>query len=192
MKKAFKIGCLSVLGLLVFLFVLSLLLPDRPVEETGKTISGPERRVTRSSEGLEPQEPPVPVMEPEPKRDAFLELAPEAEIAVHALDLIDAYEVNEFAADAKYKGKIVLVRGEISNMHDTFGMLFVNLESVNYIVSVSCEMQKIQMSRLQQLRKGQDVLVVGEVRGSTAGLSVDLKDCVIMSVEEYEKQKAED
>ena len=66
MKKAFKIGCLSVLGLLVFLFVLSLLLPDRPVEETGKTISGPERRVTRSSEGLEPQEPPAPVMEPEP------------------------------------------------------------------------------------------------------------------------------
>ena len=180
MKKAFKIGCLSVLGLLVFLFVLSLFLPDRPVEETGKTISGPERI-----------EPPAPVMKPVPKRDAFLELVPKAQISVHALDLIDAYEVNEFAADAKYKEKTVLVRGEISNMHDTFGMLFVNLESVNYIVSVSCEMQKSQMSRLQQLRKGQDVLVVGEVRGSTAGLSVDLKDCVIMSVEEYEKLKKE-
>ena len=47
-----------------------------------------------------------------PKRDAFLELVPKEQISVHALDLIDAYEVNEFAADAKYKGKTVLVRDD--------------------------------------------------------------------------------
>ena len=178
MKKAFKIGCLSILGLLVFLFVLALLLPDRPVEETRETTTGTER-----------VEAPAPVAKPVPKRDAFLELASKAEISVHALDLINAYEANEFDANAKYRGKIALVRGEVSNMHETFGMSFVNLESVNFIVNVSCEMQKSQIPRLQQLRKGQDVLVVGKVRGSTLGVSVDLTDCVIMSVEEYERLK---
>ena len=42
MKKAFKIGCLSVLGILVFLFILTLFLPDPPVEKDSD-ISRPEK-----------------------------------------------------------------------------------------------------------------------------------------------------
>ena len=42
MKKAFKIGCLRVLGILVFLFILTLFLPDPPVEKDSD-ISRPEK-----------------------------------------------------------------------------------------------------------------------------------------------------
>ena len=44
-------------------------------------------------------------------------------------------------------------------------------------MSVSCEMKKSQLPVLQTLSKDLDVLVIGEVTGSTAGLSVDMKDC---------------
>ena len=85
------------------------------------------------------------------------------------------------------KGKTVLVRGKISNMHTTIGMHFLNLELVDFIVSVACKMKKSALPVLQTLAKEQDVLVIGEVTGSTAGLSVDLKDCLVMTVADYQK-----
>ena len=54
-------------------------------------------------------------------------------------------------------------------------------------MSVSCEMKKSQLPVLQTLSKDQDVLVIGEVTGSMAGLSVDMKDCAVMSIADYRK-----
>ena len=59
--------------------------------------------------------------------------------------------------------------------------------SVNFIVSVSCKMKKSELPKLQKLAKEQDVLVIGKVTGSTAGLSVDLEDCLVMIVADYQK-----
>ena len=80
-----------------------------------------------------------------------------------------------------------MVRGKISNMHTTLGMHFLDLEFVNFIVSVSCKMKKSELLKLQKLAKEQDVLVVGKVTGSTAGLSVDLEDSLVMTVADYQR-----
>ena len=169
MKKVFKIGCFSLLGLFVIGVIGSFFVSD---DDTGNSPSVRETVVD------------TPQLN---EKSDFDKLVVRTDTSVHAVDLINEYEANEFAADAKYKGKIVAVRGKISNMHKTLGMHFLNLESVNFIMNVSCQMKKSQLPVLQTLSKDQDVLVIGEVTGSTAGLSVDMKDCAVISVADYRK-----
>ena len=169
MKKVFKIGCLSLLGLFVIGLIGSFFISD---DDTGKSPSVRETVVETPQRN---------------ENSDFEKLASKVDTSVHAIDLINEYDANEFAADAKYKGKIVAVRGKISNMHKTLGMHFLNLETVSFIMSVSCEMKKSQLPVLQTLSKDQDVLVIGEVTGSMAGLSVDMKDCAVMSIADYRK-----
>ena len=171
MKKIFKFGCLTLLGLFALGLIVSIFIP----EEERKEIS--RRSEERRQEAAEMENPETD----------FEMMAQKADYSVHALNLIKEYDDNEFAADEKYKGVIVLVRGKISNMHKTLGMHFLNLESVNFIMSVSCKMKKSTLPVLQQLSKDQDVLVVGEVTGSTAGLSVDMKNCLVMTVADYQR-----
>ena len=173
MKKAFKIGCFSVLGLFALSVILAMfgVLPDPPIED---------------------KEPPTPT-ETQPQETLvkeqkdFLKKLEKADYYVRALELIEEYTANAFAADAKYKGKSVIVRGDISNMYTMEEMYFVNLESVHFVISVSCQMKKSTFPILQQLVMGQNVVVVGKVTGSEAGLVVNLEDCLIMSSMDYYK-----
>ncbi|MDE0469240.1 MAG: hypothetical protein OYL97_19480 [Candidatus Poribacteria bacterium] len=173
MKRAFKIGCFSVLGLFVLSVILAMfgVLPDPPVKDK-EPPTGTETR---------PQE----TMGKEQKD--FLKKLEKADYYVRALELIEEYAANVFAADAKYKGKNVIVRGDISNMYTLAEKYFVNLESVDLVMSVSCQMKKSTFPILQQLIVGQNVVVVGKVTGSEAGLIVNLEDCLIMSSVDYYK-----
>ena len=177
MKKVFKIGCFSILGLFVGLFALSVILAlfgglsDPPVEE---------------KEPRTPTEIQSPEKMRKDQRD-FLKKIKKADYYVRAPELIQEYAANEFAADAKYKGKSVIVRGDISNMYTIAEMYFVDLESVNFVMSVSCQMKKSSLPTLQQLVMGQNVVVVRKVTGSKAGLGVNLEDCLIMSSVDYYK-----
>lgn len=183
MKKVFKIGCFSVLGLIIVFIVIGIIVGPQLEEGTDESVVKQTTAPTKQT--------PVERKEPRETRNKevshFLKMAAKVEHSVRAFDLIKEYEANEFAADAKYKGKIAMVRGKISNMHTTLGMHFLDLESVNFIVSVSCKMKKSELPKLQKLAKEQDVLVIGKVTGSTAGLSVDLEDCLVMTIADYQK-----
>ena len=175
MKKAFKIGCVSVLGLFALFLILSILLPE-PSEKEVKPAK---------QESLHREQPIVEEKKPIPPKTPFEVLAGKASLGVSAPDLHEAYESNEFAADEKYKGKIILVRGIISNMQKTLGTHYLYLESGNFLASVSCGMQKNELPILKTLAKGQDVVVVGEVTGVFLG-GVRLKKCLVITTSAYD------
>lgn len=189
MKKVFKIGCLSVLGLFVLFIILAILLPDPPeteVEPAKQEPSLQQKRVVVPPVLKSPEEKKIEKKLKPPQKTPFELLVGKASLAVTAPELHKDYEANEFAADEKYKGKIVLVRGLISNMHTTLGSHYLNLDTGNFLLSISCEVQKRELPVLKQLSKKQDVVVVGEVTGVSFG-SVSMKDCLVMATEAYNK-----
>ena len=139
-------------------------------------------KVKRIQGGIE-EEKPEPrsventevVKEPPPKSE-FEKMMKRATHHVHATRLFQDYEDNEFAADEKYKGKIVLVRGNITHLSETFGTPTVQLEA-GLLTNIVCSMQKSQKPLLAQLKKGQDVLIVGKVTGKSLGIGME--DCLV-------------
>ena len=168
MKKASKIGCFLFLGLLVICIIGSIFFPFQEEELPTPTEKQPQVEMGKEEKD-------------------FLKKLDKADYYVHALELIEEYAANAFAADAKYKGKSVIVRGDISNMYTIAEMYFVDLELVDFVRSVSCQMKKNTFPVLQQLVMGQNVVVIGKVTGSEVNLGVNLEDCLIMSSVDYYK-----
>ena len=125
-------------------------------------------------------EKPKP-LPPPPELVEFKSLADRSVDQVHAITLAQEYKDNEFAADEKYKGKIILVRGNITNFADTLGVPSIQLETNQMLTSIVCAMKKSQRPLLAKLSKGQDVLVVGKLTGMSLGISIDMKDCLVGS-----------
>ena len=169
MKKASKNGCLFLfLGLLAIGTIGSIFFPFDEEEPPTSTEKDPQETIGKEAKD-------------------FLKKLDKADYYVRALELIEEYAANTFAADAKYKGKSVIVRGDISNMYTIAEMYFVDLELVDLVMTVSCQMEKSTFPVLQQLVMGQNVVVVGKVTGSEGGLGVILEDCLIMSSVDYYK-----
>ena len=99
-KKVFKIGCFSALGIFVLFIVLAILLLEFPETEYESTT---------------------------PAKSAFEKLCEMAAHRVHVTQLVKDYKANEFAADEKYKKQIILVQGNITHFDDTYGM-FLNMK----------------------------------------------------------------
>ena len=176
MKKILKIGCLSGLGLFGILLVIGLLVPDK-TPSPQKTTSSVLTPVAVPSE---PAEVPPPKSEFDvpgesieaPPKSEFEIMMSQAAHSIHATQLAQEYSDNEFAADEKYKGQIVLIRGNITHFSEVFGSAVVQLEG-GLLTNIVCDMQKSQKPLLAQLKKGQDVLIVGKVTGKSLGIGVD-------------------
>jgi hypothetical protein len=197
MKKVLKIGCLTVGGFFVGIFLLFIILelagvlPDVPVEEkseedgsiiepAGERPPKPKSKIDISTweEKLNEVSPePSP---PPPQKSAFEVAMEKVAHKVHATVLAQDYDNNEFAADKKYKGKLILVRGEISNFSDMFGIASINLKTEVFMKSLTCEMHPDQRPLLAQLKKGDDVLVIGTVKGFS--FIIEMEDCLIARV----------
>ena len=176
MKKALKIIGFSVLGLVVLVIVIAILVPSEELDRTATKLS--EKNAEIASELVKPV-PQVDAPPPPPVKSEFVQMVERSVHQVHATKLFQDYEDNEFAADEKYKGQIVLVRGNITDFADTFGVPTLQLETGGMISSIVCSMQKSQKPLLAQLKKGQDVLVVGTLTGFSLGISVDMKNCLV-------------
>lgn len=98
-----------------------------------------------------------------------------AVIKVDATTLIEEYNNNEVAADAKYKGKEVEVTGEVDRISSTFGKSSVTLGG---LMGVSCYFSKAHEADIGALSKGQTVAIRGRVDGMMMG--VNLKDCQLV------------
>lgn len=103
-------------------------------------------------------------------------LAKSEGIQIDASSLYDEYKDNEVAADAKYKGKIIEVTGEIDHVSSSYGESSITLGGV---IGVTCYFSKSEEGVLANLSKGQNVTVRGMVKGKMMG--VNLKDCKVIS-----------
>jgi hypothetical protein len=83
-----------------------------------------------------------------------------------------AYEDNPIAADEQFRGKRVSVIGRIDRIgREILGSPYIVLEN-----DIQCGFSKADESLIARLKKGQKVMVTGEVRGLIL-LNVYIKDC---------------
>jgi len=90
-----------------------------------------------------------------------------------ASQLFSEYKNNEVAADAKYKGKVVIVSGTIQNIgKDIMDDAYIVIGGGGFLDGVQCTFTKGQQSSVARLSKGQQVRVKGEVRGKMGNILV--------------------
>jgi hypothetical protein len=99
-------------------------------------------------------------------------------VVVSNSQLFNDYQGNEVAADAKYKGKQLLVTGSVASIDKgPFGGLILRLATSNEFMSTMCNMEKSEQADMASLQKGEQVRVLCKGRGMTLG-SPSLGDCV--------------
>ena len=109
-----------------------------------------------------------------------VESVPEDAMSVNIHDILSAYEQNEVAADNQYKGKIIEVKGTVTDIKkDLLDNLYITLGR-----PYSDEFREFQAffddsmnDRLGQLRKGESLTVICRVKGLM--MNVIAEDCKI-------------
>ncbi|MCK5861383.1 MAG: hypothetical protein KAH38_02790 [Candidatus Hydrogenedentes bacterium] len=87
--------------------------------------------------------------------------------------LYSEYDSNEVAADAKYKGKVVIVSGTIQDIgKDIMDQAYIVIGGQGFLDGVQCTFTKGQQSSVARLSKGQQVIVKGEVTGKMGNILV--------------------
>lgn len=103
------------------------------------------------------------------------------EATITSVEFSKAYSDNEVAADAKYKGKLIEVSGKVSGVDNgTFdnGMI-VKLSDGQYdFSSTMCYMKESEKDKVLNLKKGQQVTLIGTGDSATLKSPV-LKNCVV-------------
>lgn len=116
---------------------------------------------------------PSPSFQPPPPEAAA---APAVEIT--AVKLWQAYHDNPVGADARYKGKRLLISGIIDKIdQDISGKPFLYLKSPDLITQVPVRFRRDEATTLSDLQPGSAFSAVCACRGRSLG-SPDLVDCV--------------
>ena len=105
----------------------------------------------------------------------------EPELSISATELINAYKENEIKADKMYKGKIVEVNGIVDAIDsgiDDKAIVRLSDGDEFSIYNVYCHIDNENQNKACELKKGQNVTIVGEANGEIAGEPV-IKDCKI-------------
>ena len=105
----------------------------------------------------------------------------EPELSISATELINAYNENEVKADKMYKGKIVEVNGIVdgidSDMDDKAVVRLSDGDEFS-IYTVSCYIDDENQDKACELKKGENVIIIGKADGEVIGEPV-IKDCKI-------------
>ena len=105
----------------------------------------------------------------------------EPELNISASELINAYKENEVKADKMYKGKIVEVNGIVdgidSDISDKAVVRLSNGDEFSFD-NVSCYIDDENQNKACELKKGQNVTIVGKADGEVIGEPC-IKDCKI-------------
>ena len=105
----------------------------------------------------------------------------EPELNISATELINAYKENEVKADKMYKGKIVEVNGIVDGIDsDIDDKAVVRLSDGDEfsIYTVSCYIDDENQDNACELKKGENVTIIGKADGEIIGEPV-IKDCKI-------------
>lgn len=91
-----------------------------------------------------------------------------------AEQLYREYDSNEVSADAKYKGKVIIVSGTIQAIgKDIMDDAYIVIGGRGFLDGVQCTFTKGQLSSVARLSKGQRVTVKGEVAGKMGNILVN-------------------
>ena len=97
-------------------------------------------------------------------------------LTVNSKNLYNDYNNNEIAADDKYKGKIIQVKGTIRDIgNDIMDEAYVTLVGDEFFGDVQCFFS--DKSYLVDVKKGQNINVVGYCDGLF--INVIMKNCII-------------
>jgi hypothetical protein len=89
--------------------------------------------------------------------------ADSAETPVHSTDLIEAFRKDKDAANAKYKDKVILISGKITNINDVFGVKALNLRDSENEMGLQTYLK--DKKDVEKVKVGDTVVVRGKVRG---------------------------
>lgn len=126
-------------------------------------------RAPTETPAAEPKRAPQPEPAGEPK------LAEEPSVRVTAMELFSAYDANEVAADAAYKGRRLQVVGEVAGIDKDFtNKVIVRLQTPNPFMSVMA--YGVAPATAASLRKGQSISLTCRGDGLLMGSPV-LRGC---------------
>ena len=158
MKKLAKIVFFSASGLFLIGITAALLIIYLvPAGELEKIST--ETPTPLPSEKTEQTSDPVPV------ETEYEKMSKKAGYQLYPLDLIKAYNTDTITADAKYRTKIVRLRGIIRDIKMVSGFQSVLLSSGDMPEYVLCRIRIGHEASLKDYKKGQEVFVVGTVEG---------------------------
>ena len=132
-----------------------------------------EQQPREAREEYRPPTPPIVVpSSPVETRETW--------ISTDVTELTDAYDKNEVAADLKYKGKKLLVRGKVKSIDkDLFDSIEIRLVTPKRgILVTSATLQPSSAAAAAELSKGQDVLLLCVGKGKLMDHPV-LDECLI-------------
>ena len=144
---------------------------DVPVNEK------PAEEVVQQEEVVATEEQAEEVAEAEVSDEEAIE---QAYPFVSADQLIAVFSENEVKANNMFKGQIIDVEGEVSEISVVFGQTYVTLKSSDQweFMQVQCFIpDDADMSIIEQLSPGNIVIARGEVEGKS--LNVEMKNCEI-------------
>ena len=105
----------------------------------------------------------------------------EPELNISATELINAYKENEIKADKMYKGKIVEVNGIVDGINsgiDDKAIVILSDGDEFSFDNVQCCIDDENQDKACELKKGENVTIVGRADGEIAGTPF-IKDCKI-------------
>lgn len=103
----------------------------------------------------------------------------EPTIDTTAVNMFNAYNRNEMAADQEYMGRKIRVAGTVSDISSTYdNTAQVSLETDNQFMSVKTSGDRNFDAKAAQLRKGQSIRMTCIGAGEVMGMPV-LDNCVI-------------
>jgi hypothetical protein len=97
---------------------------------------------------------------------------------IAAEDLFAEYQKDKNAADTRYKGKVITVKGTVDTMKTETGNPYITMKTSSLILRVQCIFPKGDASTVSGLTKGQTVRVRGKVFGRIG--NVVLQDCELL------------
>ena len=98
------------------------------------------------------------------------------DFSIPAVDLYNAYQKDESGANNKFLGKVIEVKGSVSEVHPGKGNTDILMDATATGGGVNCSFPNIPLSQLQTLKKGNIITVKGRCTGFL--MDVNLVDCV--------------
>jgi hypothetical protein len=102
---------------------------------------------------------------------------PEPPMAVSPVDLWNAYDANEVAADEVYKGRPLSVKGTVETIDKDFlNNIIVRLKVPGQFLGIHCDLEDSEKSKAMSLQKGQAITLQCTGGGRVVGSPV-LRKC---------------
>jgi len=89
-----------------------------------------------------------------------------ADMEINAKDLLQLFQQNETAADARYVDKVIIVSGIVQSMQtDAQGKTTISLDTGDPMAAVTCSFYNEETAAVKQINKGSRVHVKGICTG---------------------------